>query len=83
MIALMRCVPERNATKTNGYWMKKGIAVVSLAGEMFLLIGSFLNRCEERMLPTCQQHAEPSVFPSSSELTPDSQIRNLKLNEIN
>ena len=53
MIALMRCAPERNAT--NGYWMKKRIAVAS----------------------TCEQHVEPSVFPSSSELTPDFQIRNL------
>ena len=78
VIAMMRCAPER---ATNGYWMKKGLRLS--AGEMFSLIGSFIRRCEERMLPTCRQHAEPSVFPRSSEVTPDSQIRNLKLYEIN
>ena len=35
-------------------------------------------------LPACWQHVEPSGFSScSSEVTPDSQIRNLKLYEIN
>ena len=40
--------------------------------------------CGCQQLPACRQIVEPSGFSScSSEVTPDSQIRNLKLYEIN